>query len=405
MEGQQSRGGKGGIVFGVINLLLIIGLGIGLVIVGIAAFGGLVADTGSNNSGVSVSSNGGGTDLASLYEKVNPSVVYIFTEDSKLVLNEYGQIEYKDSGSLGSGFVYDSNGYIVTNAHVIADELGTKVHQSVQVAFPHNNKTYVAKVLAADPLNDIAILKIQERNLPVVEFGDMSTVKVGNPVFAVGSPGGSNDITGNLKNTMTAGIVSGVNREFGILGLGDALYLQGQLPETVPSLAHSDLIQIDAAINHGNSGGPLFDAEGKVIGVNTLGETSGGQQNLGFAVPVNKVMRIAEDVKETGELNAPYIGLATLTIDEISSRNYGFSVDKGAMVYIILPGSPAANANLKPIDIITSVNGVAVATASEFETELLKVTAGTDVTLDVNSGGVRNKVVMKTIKTPFLKGI
>lgn len=402
---QKPKSGKGGLILGVINLLFILGLGAGLVVVGLAAFGGLTDNSGSTSSGVFTSNSSSGGGLASLYEQVSPSVVYLFTEDSNLVLNEYGQIEFQKSGSLGSGFVYDSNGYIVTNAHVIADTLGTKVFSSVQVAFPESGKTYVAKVLAADPLNDIAIVKIQERNLPAVEFADMSTVRVGDPVFAVGSPGGSNDIVGNLKNTMTSGIVSGLNREFGILGLGDALYLQGQIPETVPSLAHSDLIQTDTAINHGNSGGPLFNAEGKVVGVNTLGETSDGQQNLGFAVNADITKRIAMDVKDSGELTAPYIGLATLSVDEISSRTYGFSVDEGALAYIILPNSPAANANLKALDIITAVNGVDVATSSEFQSELLKVDAGDEVELEVNSSGARNVVKIKTIKTPFLSGI
>lgn len=401
---QKPKSGKGGLILGVINLLFILGLGAGLIVVGLAAFGGLTDDSGASPSGV-FTSNSGGTDLAALYEQVSQSVVYLFTEDSNLVLNEFGQIEFQKSGSLGSGFVYDSDGYIVTNAHVIADTLGTEVFSSVQVAFPETGKTYVARVLAADPLNDIAIVKIQDRNLPTVEFADMSTVRVGDPVFAVGSPGGSNDIVGNLKNTVTSGIVSGLSREFGILGLGDALYLQGQIPETVPSLAHSDLIQTDAAINHGNSGGPLFNAEGKVIGVNTLGETSGGQQNLGFAVNADITKRIAMDVKDSGELTSPYIGLATLSVDEISSRTYGLSVDEGALVYIILPNSPAANANLRALDIITSVNGVDVATSSEFQAELLKVDAGDDVELEVNSGGARNSVKIKTIKTPFLSGI
>lgn len=405
MEGQQmpqKKGGKGGLVLGIINLLLILGLGAG---VGFAIFLGLANSSDTSGSLTSAPNGVQGSALSNLYEEVNPSVVYLFTEDSKLVLDEYGQIQYQKSGSLGSGFVYDSDGYIVTNAHVIADTLGTKVFTSVQVAFPATNKTYVAKVLAADPLNDIAIVKIQERNLPTVEFGNIDEVKVGDPVFAVGSPGGSNDITGNLKNTMTSGIVSGLNREFGILGLGNALYLQGQIPETVPSLAHNDLIQTDAAINHGNSGGPLFNSRGQVIGVNTLGETSDGQQNLGFAVPVDTVERIADDVKESDELTAPYIGLATLSVDEISSRTYGFKVDEGAMVYIILPNSPAANANLKPLDIITAVNGVDVSTSTEYEEELLKVDAGDEVELEVNSNGARNTVKIKTIKTPFLKGI
>lgn len=398
----QKKGGKGGLVLGIINLLLILGLGAG---VGFAIFLGLANSSDTSGSLTSAPNGVQSSALSNLYEEVNPSVVYLFTEDSKLVLDEYGQIQYQKSGSLGSGFVYDSDGYIVTNAHVIADTLGTKVFTSVQVAFPATNKTYVAKVLAADPLNDIAIVKIQERNLPTVEFGNIDEVKVGDPVFAVGSPGGSNDITGNLKNTMTSGIVSGLNREFGILGLGNALYLQGQIPETVPSLAHNDLIQTDAAINHGNSGGPLFNSRGQVIGVNTLGETSDGQQNLGFAVPVDTVKRIADDVKESDELTAPYIGLATLSVDEISSRTYGFKVDEGAMVYIILPNSPAANANLKPLDIITAVNGVDVSTSTEYEEELLKVDAGDEVELEVNSNGARNTVKIKTIKTPFLKGI
>ncbi|MBU1118562.1 trypsin-like peptidase domain-containing protein [Patescibacteria group bacterium] len=396
----QKKGGKGGIVFGVVNLLLIIGLGIALAVVGVLLYSRI-----SKDSGQELAFTGGGADLSEMYKKVNPSVVYLFNKDVKLALDEYGQIKYQTAASLGSGVIYDSDGYIITNAHVIADELGTKVFSSVQVVFPETNEVNVAEVLAADPLNDIAIVKIRERSLPTSEFGNMKDVKIGDSVFAVGSPGGANDIVANLKNTMTAGIVSGLNRSFGVIGVGDALSLQGEIPETIPSLAHNDLIQTDAAINHGNSGGPLYNIDGKIIGINTLVERTQGQEGMGFAVPVDTVKRIADEVKETGKLTAPYVGVATLSIDKASAQMYGFKEDEGAMVYLILPNSPAANSKLQPLDVITGFNGQKVTSASDFDEMLLGVKAGDEVTLDVNSQGAKNTVKIKTIETPFLKGL
>lgn len=414
MEGQQQNmvtpprpqksGGKGGLILGVVNLVLIIGLAI-------AVFAGMfLAATGLPNSNKSTSNSGSavtssGLSLAELYDQVDESVVYLFTEDTELAFDQNtGQLFYDTVGSLGSGVVYDKDGYIVTNAHVVADQFGTKIKPSVQVAFPATGEVYVAKVLAADALNDIAIVKIEARNLKTSPFGNIEDVHVGDEVFAVGSPGGANDLVSNLKNTMTAGIVSGLDRSFGVLGLAEALYYGNQIPETVPSLAHSDLIQIDAAVNHGNSGGPLYNSKGEVIGINTLVERSNNQQSLSFSVPVDTVKRIAEDVRDSGKLTTPYIGVATLTVDKITARQYGFQTE-GAMVYIILPNSPAFESKLRPLDVITAVNGVSVKTASEFEEELRKVSAGSSVDLEVNQNGARNRISIKTIETPFLKGI
>ncbi|MBU1167207.1 trypsin-like peptidase domain-containing protein [Patescibacteria group bacterium] len=393
------KGGKGGLILGILNLLLIIGVGIAVIVIAVVL---LTKDSGENK--VISAITPGGKTLTELYKKVNPSVVYLFNADTELTLDEYGQVKVAQTASLGSGFVYDSDGYIITNAHVVADELGTKIHPSVEVVFPETNEIHVGQVLAADALNDIAVVKIQERNLSVSEFANIDDVDVGDAVFAVGSPGGANDIISNLKNTMTSGIVSGKNRSFGLLGLGEALYLAGQIPETIPSLAHNDLIQTDADVNHGNSGGPLYNDEGKVIGVNTLVERQSGQQGLNFAVPVDTVERIAKDVKDSGKLTSPYTGIAALSVDKVSSKMYGFSVDEGALVYIILPNSPAANAKLLPLDIITEINGESVKSASEYEEVLMGMTAGEEVTLEVDRAGAINTIKMKTIETPYLRG-
>lgn len=414
MEGQQQNmatpvqpkksGGKGGLILGVVNLVLIIGLAIAVFAGMFFAATGLPGGSSGSSDGSAVTSSG--KSLADLYDQVDESVVYLFTEDSQLSFDEQtGQLFYDQVGSLGSGVVYDEDGYIVTNAHVVADQLGTKVFSSVQVAFPATGEVLVARVLAADALNDIAIVKVEARNLATSSFGNIDDVRVGDEVFAVGSPGGANDLVSNLKNTMTAGIVSGLDRSFGILGLSEALYYGSQIPETVPSLAHSDLIQIDAAVNHGNSGGPLYNSKGEVIGINTLVERSNSQQSLSFAVPVDTVSRIAEDVRETGKLTTPYIGIATLTVDQITARQYGFGVEEGALVYIILPNSPAFESKLRPFDVITAVNGVDVSSASEYEEELRKVDAGDTVELEVNQSGARNRIKIDTIETPFLKGI
>lgn len=392
------RSGSGlGIVAIVVAVLALV---FGVIAIVVAA----VRDGGGGTSIISESRvSTEGSDLSKFYDEANESVVYLYNSASQFVVDPTtGYLNIEESASLGSGFVYDADGYIVTNAHVVANDFGTQIHPSIEVVFPATGKTYVARVIAADAINDIAIVKIEARNLKPLKWGKIEEVHVGDQVFAVGSPGGANDIVSNLKNTMTSGIVSGLNRSFGVIPLALAIQLAGQLPGTIPSLAHNDLIQMDVAINHGNSGGPLFNAKGEVIGVNTLGETSEGQQGLNFAVPVNVVQRVADDAKQHGKLTSPYHGAIATTVDALTARLYGFSVSKGALVYIVIPESPAASSGLLPGDIITSVNGTAISTSQEFESIVRGLKAGDTVNIQYDRFGASNSASVVTVETPSI---
>ncbi|MEK7540085.1 MAG: trypsin-like peptidase domain-containing protein, partial [Patescibacteria group bacterium] len=207
-----------------------------------------------------------GQSISDLYKEISPSAVFIFTSSN--LVDEYGDV--LESAASGSGVIVNSDGYIITNSHVVTTEQGNgdiTVNPDVQVALS-DKRVYVARVLGLDLINDIAVLKIEERNLPAAEFGSMESVDIGDQIIAIGSPAGT--FVGDYRNTLTSGMVGGLNQTYGTF--------EGS------SFIHNDLIQHSAAINPGNSGGPLFDAAGKLIGINTLREI-GDNQAIFFALP------------------------------------------------------------------------------------------------------------------------
>ncbi len=228
----------------------------------------------------------------------------------------------------GSGFIVSADGLILTNAHVVREA------KEVQVKLA-DRREYAAKVLGADPVTDIAVLRIDAKNLPTVRLGDPKQLEVGDPVLAIGAPYG-------LEQTATQGIVSAKGRSLP----GDAV---------VP------FIQTDAAVNPGNSGGPLFDGGGAVVGINAqIYSRSGGYQGLSFAIPIDVALKIKDQIVATGTATHARLGVTVQDLSQALAESFGLSRPDGALVASVGKGSAAEAAGLKPGDVITEVNGTPV---------------------------------------------
>lgn len=251
-----------------------------------------------------------------------------------------GESEKKQIGS-GSGFFVSSDGLIVTNKHVVAD---LQAEYTVLVG----EKKYPAVVLARDPSNDIALLKIEESNVTALSLGDSEALKVGETVLAVGNP------LGEFANSVSRGIVSGLKRSL-IAGSG-----RGGTEQLL------GIIQTDAAINPGNSGGPLLNISGEVIGINVA--MAEGAENIGFAIPINQVKKVIDQVKTTGKISTAYLGVRYLLIDEQLKKDANLPFDYGVLIargetirdFAVMPGSPADKTGLMENDIILEINGTKI---------------------------------------------
>jgi serine protease Do len=254
--------------------------------------------------------------------------------------------------SLGSGFIIDKEGYIVTNNHVVEDADKIKVILT-------NSKEYDAKIIGRDPNTDLALIKIKaETALPVVELGDSDKLQIGEWVIAIGSPFG-------LEHTVTAGIISAKGR---VIGSGP----------------YDDFLQTDASINPGNSGGPLIDMNAKVIGINTA-IIAGGGGGIGFAIPIILARGIIEQLRTKGEVSRGWLGVAIQDISEEMGEYYGLKDRKGALVAEIFEGNPAAKAGILPHDLILEVDGK-------------KIESSRDLTRVIAESGVGNSVEIKVLR-------
>ena len=245
----------------------------------------------------------------------------------------------------GSGVIFDAEGLLLTNAHVVegADTLRVELTDGRSVA---------AKVVGKDSLTDLAVVRLEGKGpWPTAALGDSDRLKVGDWAIAVGNPFG-------LENTVTMGIISNLNRNVAQLGI---------------SGKRLDLIQTDAAINPGNSGGPLLNAEGEVIGINTL-VRSGPGAGLGFAIPINRARNIAQQLVKTGRASHPVIGVGLA------------SGPQGPVIRSVQPGAPAAAAGLKPDDVITAINGVATTSPTEVVAAIERIGVGRELTLSIRRG-------------------
>jgi serine protease Do len=269
--------------------------------------------------------------------------------------------EYQQSG-LGSGVIVSSDGYILTNHHVIAQADTITVQLINQDRIP-------ARVVGTDPNTDVAVLKIEASNLPYMRFGDSDELKVGEMVMAIGSPLGA-----ALAHTVTQGIVSAKGRsDLGILREENSF---------------EDFIQTDAAINRGNSGGPLINMRGELIGINTaIMSQTGGFQGIGFAIPSNMAHYVMESIIEKGRVIRGYIGINFQPIDQNLARALGMSEARGVLVNDVVESSPAARAGLRSEDVILSFNGRAIESTSDFRRRVAEMRPGTEVRLTIFRDG------------------
>ena len=265
----------------------------------------------------------------------------------------------------GSGFIVSPDGLILTCRHVMSEP---KADYTVIL---EPEKKYPAQVLASDPLNDIAILKIKDKNLPYLELGDSDKIELGQTVIAIGNP------LGEFHDTLSAGIISGLSRKIKAVR---------PLTRRVENLR--GLIQTDAAINPGNSGGPLVDIEGKVIGINTAMVM--GAQNIGFAIPINHVKKILEEVKKYGKIKIPFLGIRYIILDKEIAMKNKLKVDYGALIVRetlgeppVVKGSAADQAELKEFDIILELQGEKITTENSLANVLQKFKIGDEVNLKI----------------------
>jgi serine protease Do len=273
------------------------------------------------------------------------------------------QREFKQR-SLGSGFIIDKDGYIVTNNHVIddADEIKVKLN---------SGKEYDAKIIGRDPSTDIALIKIKaDSSYSVAKLGDSDALKVGEWVVAIGSPFG-------LAHTVTAGIVSAKGR---VIGSGP----------------YDDFIQTDASINPGNSGGPLLNMKGNVIGINTAIIASG--QGIGFAIPVNMAKDVIKQLKEQGEVTRGWLGVGIQDINDEMADYYGIKDKEGVLVSKVFPGDPADEAGIKTKDIITEVNGQKIKSSHELTRIIADFHVGEKVKIKVLRDGKEKTFIVKIAK-------
>jgi serine protease Do len=272
--------------------------------------------------------------------------------------------------SEGSGFIVRPDGYIFTNFHVVegADKLEVKLR---------DGRNFPARVMGADEKTDIAVIKIDAKDLPVVQFGDSDAVRVGQFAFAIGAPF-------KLDYTFTYGVVSGKGRS--------------KLLQT-GAYSISDYLQTDAAINPGNSGGPLCDIDGKVIGMNTL--INGMNRGLGFAIPSNMAKEIGTELIAGHKIIRPWLGIRIETLgDDPIIRDLFKGADKGVVVRTIEADAPASKSDLRPFDVITHVDGTPIETDSQLQHEVLKKKIGQSVQLTVWRKGQTIKVPIKTGELP-----
>ena len=311
------------------------------------------------------------TVITETVKKVSPAVVGINVTEimqyqSPFYNDPFWQF-FGDQGTysqkvkeLGSGFIISPDGYIVTNDHVAGNASQITVTLT-------NGRQYHAKLIGTDHASDISLLKINDKNLPYVTLGNSDNNIIGEWVIAFGNPFGLFDI--NDKPTVTVGVISslGMNLE----PLNNRYYL--------------NMIQTDAAINGGNSGGPLVNSLGEVIGMNTLIYTANGSRGnigLGFAIPINKVKRIITELKEHGKINRNFeVGLGVQTVDESLAKAYGLPASRGVIITQVVPGSPADKCGIKVRDIIIKVDNYRINNQEILKSVFMEFRVGQKVTI------------------------
>ncbi|NAW33750.1 Do family serine endopeptidase [Halomonas alimentaria] len=270
--------------------------------------------------------------------------------------------------SLGSGFIFDEDGYIMTNAHVVkdADEILVRLN---------DRRELEAELVGADEKTDVAVLKVEADNLPTLELGESSDLKVGQWVAAIGSPFG-------FDHSVTAGIISAINR-------------------TLPQDVYVPFIQTDVAINPGNSGGPLFNLDGEVVGINSQILTrSGGYMGLSFAIPIDVAMDVADQLRDDGFVNRGWLGVRIQPVSKDLAESFGMEQAEGALIADLDPRGPAAKGGLQAGDVILKVNGEEVDHSTTLPRLVGEVTPGEEVELSVLRDGEKQPITLTVGEWP-----
>lgn len=302
-------------------------------------------------------------------KKISSAVVSISLTDK--IQDFYGRVYETETGA-GTGFIITSDGLIVTNKHVASSESAS------YTVFTSDGNDYKAEVVALDPTNDLAILKIDASGLPTIELGDSDNTQVGQWVIAVGNA------LGEFSNSVTVGVLSALDRQITASSGGRSEKLEG-------------LLQTDAAINFGNSGGPLVNLSGQVIGINTA--VAGSAQNIGFAIPINVAKKAIESYKKDGKITRPMIGVRYLPITKEIARANSLDVESGAWILrgekysdvAVISGSPADKAGLKENDIITVIGGQKIDETHSLARIISEYNVGDEVEITYLRQGVEHK--------------
>ena len=333
----------------------------------------------------------GGLDSVGIYDRLAPGVV--------TVISLFGDGEPSplggENGGLGSGFVIDADGYIATNTHVVTNGQRLSRAREVYVDFADGNRV-PARIVGTDPNADVALLKIDPRGLSLtpLQLGEIDDVRVGNPVAAIGSPFGE-------EQSLSVGVVSAIDRNI----------------ESLTDFGIGDAIQTDAAINRGNSGGPLLDTRGRVIGINAQIKTeSGDGAGVGFAIPVDTVKRSLDALRENGKVEYGYLGVSTQPLYPQLAERLDLDVESGALVAEVVDGSPADKAGLSAGDrkiefqgqreiaangdVIVAVDGKRVTPAADLADVISLLPPGETVRLTLLRDGDRRTVEAKLGKRP-----
>ena len=328
-----------------------------------------------------------GPDFSALVEQEGPAVVNISVTEKAVAADEdqlpfdkddpmyqffkhfQGQAPHPaPRHGVGSGFIVSPDGYILTNAHVVD---GAK---TVDVKLT-DRREFVAKVIGSDPKSDVALIKIEAKDLPVVRIGRAADVKPGQWVVAVGSPFG-------FENSVTAGIVSAKSR-------------------SLPGDGYVPFIQTDVAVNPGNSGGPLFDMNGNVIGINSqIYSQTGGYMGLSFAIPIDAAMHVKDELQKHGSVTRGRIGVAVQNVNQSLAQSFGLPKPEGALVSSVEEGGPAAKAGLKPGDVILGWNGAAVDESSSLPVLVADTKPGEHAKVRVWRDGHEQTISVQVGKMP-----
>lgn len=352
-------------------------------------------------------SSAGEIDLTQAAAEVTPAVVYIRTtyasqdnsgqdQMQQLFGDMFGQrmVPQGPQMASGSGVIISPDGYIVTNNHVV--EKASKIEITT-----NDHHYYRAKVIGTDPNTDLALIKIDGHDLPIVKFGNSDAVRVGEWVLAVGNPF-------KLTSTVTAGIISAKGRGIGIIGSEDQdqdqvtpfghmhVQRQGGAPKLNSGI--ESFIQTDAAINPGNSGGALVNTKGELIGINSaIASQTGSYEGYGFAIPINLARKVLNDIQKYGSVKRGYLGVSFNALDEDAAQNLHISQNSGLYIDQVAPGSGAAQAGLQHGDIITKVNGKPVYVSSDLQEPVARLAPGDKIDITILRGG-EEKNVSVTLK-------